>query len=95
MEKELQERDVEKHLKDRVKGLGGSSYKFVSPGAIGVPDRIVLLRGKIAFVELKTLRGRVSPMQKWQHERFAEHGFIVEVLRSREEVDDFLRRWTG
>ena len=90
---DVSEREIERHLADCVKMRGGISFKFISPGAIGVPDRIVLLRGKIAFVELKTMTGRVSPMQKYQHQRIEEHGFPVYVLRSFEEVDDLLRRW--
>lgn len=37
-----------------VKGLGGVCWKWVSPGRVGVPDRICILPGPvIIFVELK------------------------------------------
>ena len=41
------ERDAERLLRDEVKKLGGKSYKFVSPGNSGVPDRIVLLLDRL------------------------------------------------
>lgn len=48
------ERDIEAHLRLGVKRLGGLCLKWVSPGFIGVPDRIVIMPGgRIAFVELK------------------------------------------
>ena len=41
----LLEKDIEKFLNDNIKKLGGRSYKFVSPGNSGVPDRIIFLPG--------------------------------------------------
>lgn len=50
----MREREIEKYLVDRVKGMGGMALKFVSPGCTGVPDRLVILPGgKIGFLELK------------------------------------------
>lgn len=34
---------IEAHLVKRVAQLGGHAYKWVSPGRVGVPDRIVML----------------------------------------------------
>jgi Holliday junction resolvase len=49
------ERDIEKHLVRRVAEHGGVAYKFVSPGRVGVADRIVVLPGGVVwFVELKS-----------------------------------------
>jgi hypothetical protein len=54
------EKDTEAFLRDEVKALGGRSYKWVSPGCAGVPDRIVILpNGRIFFVELKS-EGKTS-----------------------------------
>lgn len=64
------EKTTEAYLRDRVEALGGRSYKWVSPGCSGVPDRIVILPpGKIFFVELKS-EGRTSTAQ--QKKRQAE-----------------------
>ena len=50
----LLEKDIERHLREGIKSLGGWCLKFVSPGFTGVPDRIVLMPGgKLCFVELK------------------------------------------
>ena len=39
------EKDTEAFLRDEVKARGGRSYKWVSPGCAGVPDRIVIKPG--------------------------------------------------
>jgi hypothetical protein len=64
------EKDTERFLAGMVKSLGGRSYKWVSPGCTGVPDRIVILPGgRAVFVELKS-EGKTSTDQ--QKKRQAE-----------------------
>lgn len=89
----MREADVEKILVDGVKAIGGIAYKFVSPGNIGVPDRLLLLPdGKIYFVELKTEVGKLSPPQQRQIARIRNLGAQVVVLHGRFEVLNFLDR---
>lgn len=57
------ESKLEEELRLYIKSLGGLCLKWVSPGFTGVPDRIILLRGNIWFVELKAPNGRLSDRQ--------------------------------
>ena len=85
------ERDVERHLVNEVKRLGGYCLKWVSPGVRGVPDRIVLLSGgRIAFAELKRHDGELAAWQRKWLAILARLGFTVGVLRSRADVNRFL-----
>lgn len=85
------EKDIERRLVNGVRALGGRAYKFVSPGNIGVPDRLVVLPGgRVIFVELKTERGRLSPMQEIQLQNLAELGAAVGVLWGIDDVNNFL-----
>lgn len=85
------EKDIEKFLNDNIKKLGGRSYKFVSPGNSGVPDRIIFLPGgRIYFVELKTKKGYPSALQKLQRRRFKKLGHEVYLLYGMEDVKVFL-----
>lgn len=87
----MPEREVEKKLVDGIRKLGGRAYKWVSPGANGVPDRIVILPGgRIVFVELKTEIGRVSKLQKMQHAILRRLGCDVRVLYGADDVAAFL-----
>ena len=85
------EKDIEKILVSEVKKLGGRAYKWVSPGNDGVPDRIVVLPGLPAvFVELKTVTGKLTPLQRVQLKRLRDMGQAVRVLYGEREVATFL-----
>lgn len=63
------EKDIETKLRKLVEGYGGRCLKWVCPGWVGVPDRLILLPGgRIIFVETKRPKGgRLSAMQiKWR-----------------------------
>ncbi len=84
------EKNLEKYFVSEIKKLGGLCYKFVSPGNSGVPDRIVVLPGVIHFVELKTDRGVVSPLQKRQIKKLNNLGQRAWVLYGFEDVEKFM-----
>ena len=85
------EKDIERHLVRRVAERGGVAYKWVSPGRVGVADRIVMLPGgRVWFVELKTVKGRLSPLQKVFAADMARMGMNYAVLISKEEVDQWI-----
>ena len=72
----MKEREVEKMLVDGIRKLGGRAFKWVSPGNDGVPDRIVVLPGLPAiFVELKTITGRLTSLQRGCYMMFKPHGY--------------------
>ncbi|MDD7176608.1 MAG: VRR-NUC domain-containing protein [Lachnospiraceae bacterium] len=84
------ESDVEKILVDTVRGLGGRSFKWVSPGNAGVPDRIVILPDrKPIFVELKTDTGQLTRLQKVQIGRLRNLGQDVRVVKGLSGVAEF------
>lgn len=75
------ERDIERYLGRKLKSLGCLYLKFVSPGNVGVPDRIVVLPdGQVVFAELKTVTGKLSEPQKLMLRRLQEHHAEVHVL---------------
>lgn len=87
----MRERVIEAYLRKRVRQAGGQCLKWVSPGCRGVPDRIVLLpRGRCIFVELKSETGKLSTSQKRMLRTIEKLDHDTAVLRSKEDVDDFL-----
>lgn len=87
----MRERDIEMYLRIRIKALGGTAYKFVSPGYAGVADRIVCLPGGVVwFIEVKAPDGKLSPLQKLFGRRMEELGMNYRVVWSREDVDEWL-----
>lgn len=89
------EKDIESYLKRRVEtDVGGLCLKVVTDVGKGMPDRLVLFPpdGRVVWVEMKRKGGRLSEMQKYQHNKLRKLGAQVEVLWSRDEVDEFIRK---
>lgn len=86
------ERDIEKYLVKKIKSIGGLSYKWTSPSVRGVPDRIVIYKSKVLFVELKApnRKNNLSALQEFQINKLKENGAKVLVVASKEEVDSLV-----
>lgn len=89
------ERLIERYLVRAAAERGALTYKFVSPGRAGVPDRIVVLRGRVGFLELKAPLGKLSPLQRAELARLRRHGALAGVARTEAEVDAFLDDLAG
>lgn len=88
------EKNTERYLTDEVRKIGGKAYKFVSPGCIGVPDRLVCLPGgRVVFAELKSEGKHSTPNQRKQQERLKSLGFTVySDVDTKAKVDEIVRR---
>lgn len=83
----VRESEIEAHLVKRVRAAGGLSYKFVSPGRSGVPDRLVILDGVVFFVEVKAPGGKLSALQDRELKRIRDAGINALVVWSKDDID--------
>ena len=83
------EKEIESYLTKRIKQSSGLSFKWLS-SVSGVPDRIVFLNQKAHLVELKTPTGKLSPRQELVFKDLANQGFKVHVVRSKQDVEEFI-----
>lgn len=89
------EKEIEKYFKDQIKKQGGRTYKFVSPGNSGVPDRIVFLPGgRLFFIEIKRENEKPRALQKSQIRKLRALGQDVRVLAGIDQVEEFLSEIT-
>lgn len=89
------ERDIEKYLRTEVEAIGGRCLKWVCPQISGVPDRIVLLNGKVYFVELKRSEDGIwAKLQIIFARWLSKNGFDYSLIQSKAEVDCFIKRIT-
>lgn len=85
------EKNIEKKLVKAVKERKGLCLKFVSPGMVGVPDRIVLLpKGKIAFVELKATGKKPRPVQVKRIDELKKLGFQCYIIDEERQIGGML-----
>lgn len=90
---EWTEKEIEKRLTIKLKELGCLVYKFISPNNAGVPDRIVIYPGgRVDFIELKTISGRLSPLQAAQIDKLKRKGANVDVVVGLAGADDYVER---
>lgn len=90
MSADMQEKQVEAKLRKMVESHKGLCLKWVCPGWSGVPDRIVLLPGGVAFfVETKRPKGgKYSPMQLRWAGVLGLMGFMYETVHCQEDIDN-------
>ena len=87
------EKHIEAYLVKRVKALGGIAYKWRGHG--GAADRIVVLPdGVVWFVEVKTVGGRLSALQKVFAADMARLNQRYTVLWTKEQIDAWLTTTT-
>lgn len=91
----IDERDVERYLIKECERRGWLCWKFVSPGRRGVPDRIVIRHGGVAFVEVKRKGGRVSPLQVRRIEELTRLVIPARVVETKGDIDEMIREWEG
>lgn len=83
------EKDIERKLRERIKTLGGTCEKFVSPGNRSVPDRLVTLPGgRISFAECKRPGKWPTVLQARDHRRRRRLGCAVHIIDSVEAIDN-------
>lgn len=87
----VNEKLIEKKLREEVKKLGGLALKFSSPYHRGIPDRIVLMPGGCtSFAEIKTTGKKPTLLQEKAIAELRAMGFKAEVIDSQDGLDKFL-----
>lgn len=89
------EKHLETHFAKECKRLGIATLKLSVRFSTGWPDRLVASHQGLGLAELKTKVGVLSPRQKAVHQTLAQFGIIVVVLRSKEEITEYLEQHHG
>lgn len=82
---------VEDYLVRRVDLAGGETRKVKWIGRKSAPDRRVMLPTICCWVELKSPKGKLRDDQLREHKRMQKYGELVFVIRSINDVDEFMR----
>jgi hypothetical protein len=86
----VRERNAEQVLTKGVRDLGGMALKL-APTTAGLPDRLLLLPGgRVVLVEMKSEKGKRSPIQVHLHGKAAGIGHPVVTLYGMADTRRFL-----
>lgn len=81
----MNESVLELKIKKAAKERGILSFKFVSPGQKGVPDRLFITKGGyVFFMELKSTKGKLSELQDAVIKTMVIHNADVSIVRDLE-----------
>ena len=87
------EKKVEQYLIQEIRKLGGLCYKWSSYNVRGVPDRVIFMpQGKVYFVEVKRLTGKVTLLQRHNFNAIRNLGTPVFVVYGISGVDEFIKK---
>jgi hypothetical protein len=76
----MRESHIEKHYCQQVKALGGMAIKLTS--MIGLPDRLIILKDEIFFVEFKAPGKTPRKIQQYVITKLRNLGATVHVIDS-------------
>ena len=87
----MNEKSIERKLREGIKKQGGLALKLFSPSFTGLPDRMVLMPGGwVRFAEIKTTGKKLSPRQQVVKPMLENLGFEVWVIDNEEILNKFL-----
>lgn len=75
--KKALEKDLEKDVCKYIESLGGYQRKFTSPSQRSVPDRLFVINGSTAFIELKRKGEVPTKAQRLELEALLKAGAVV------------------
>jgi len=81
------EYSLEQQCRNIVKSLDGIAIKLNPVNARGIPDRLVMLPGRIMFIEFKRPGGKVRANQQHWIDRLRSMGLEAHVV---DNVDQFM-----
>jgi hypothetical protein len=82
---------IETELVMRVRAAGGRCEKVTVLGNRGFFDRLVVLPGKVVFVECKRPKGgRLSPHQIERHRVYTALGAVIAIVANSADIDRLL-----
>lgn len=80
------EKDIEKSLVKHIKTKGGLCIKLNSSTMAGLPDRLVILKNKIIFIELKAPKQKPRKLQTVIMDRLKSLGCDVRLIDNLEDI---------
>ena len=90
------EKHIERYVRKQIEQMGGRCLKWVCPGNVGVPDRIILLPHRtIYFIEFKDTSYKPTALQEWWGDELRRMGFKWRIIQGMDEAHAFIAMLKG
>ncbi|WP_257202962.1 VRR-NUC domain-containing protein [Corynebacterium cystitidis] len=87
----MQEKAIEKALKNTTEKHGGMCLKLHPDSMVGLPDRLIILPGgHYGFIELKQTGKKPRPIQKHRHAQLRTLGAQVHTIDNTNQIKEVL-----
>jgi len=84
------EQDIQRTILSYLDSIGAYSVKIITANKRGVADILSCFQGRFYAIEVKTPKGRVSPLQEWHIAKAQQSGAIAFIARSVNDVKEKL-----
>ena len=77
----MTEQDFQAKLIKTYEAQGWYVVKLIQCNKAGMPDLILTKPNEVKWVEVKSAKGRLSPVQEYRHAELRARGFTVETVK--------------
>lgn len=78
----MTEQQIQKKRIDQLEKEGYYVIKLIKTNKNGIPDVLAIPPGaEVIFSEIKTPKGKLSPIQEYRLKELENHGFTTEIYR--------------
>lgn len=84
------ERALVNQFQAYLKKIGAYTIKTADKFTSGIPDLIVCYKGRTIFIEVKTIKGTVSEIQKYTIDHIRRRGCEAWIIRSLEALKEII-----
>ena len=75
----MTEQQIQTKIKTKLQERGWYVTKLIKTSTNGIPDLLAIKYGKAMFIEVKTERGKLAPLQQLRIDELRNAGAIVKV----------------
>jgi Holliday junction resolvase len=77
----MTEADFQAKLIKTYEAQGWYVLKLIQCNKTGIPDLLLAKPNEVRWVEVKSPKGRLSPVQEYRHQELRARGFTVDTIK--------------
>jgi len=91
----MDEQQIQAKILKYLKSIGAYTIKTIVSNRKGIPDIIACIDGNFYAFEIKTNKGKVSPLQEYELSKIKRAGGISSLVRNVEDIKTLMQKNTN